>query len=183
MFHVRKVSTSPSTCSTPIERLSTRQTSSILSSVLATCNRGSIFAGTGQYQHTPNEDRLLLLNLSQDFPTCTHTTTSHFETQTLLDCSVPSHDIDSLMDEIKQQSPLSLYTGEMDFVDSSPWQYGFTLKPFSIFCADERVCGVGDGCLYLSVAGEVDVLNVNDVDFIGLSVSSEPYNRQRLFLQ
>lgn len=155
-----------------------------LTEALDICNEGAIFAGTGQYifKNNRGEDRMTVLNFGENFLKDAHGV-SRFDTKALIDGCVDSGDMDSLMDTIKQHSRVPVYTGELDFITTSPWQYGFTLKPFSIFTADERLCVVVDDLVHISVAGSVRAINVADIAFVGLGVSDEPYNEQRLFFR
>merc|ERR1712168_539543 len=106
-----------------------------------------------------------------------------FDTKTLVDGCVPITEVDTYMDDVKKHSLLPVYTGELDFVNSSPWQFGFTLKPFSIFSVDERLCLVNNNTVLTSVQGRTEVINIRDMDFVGLSVSEEPYNNLHLFIR
>ena len=151
------------------------------------CERGSLFAGTGQYYQVPDHECVVLLNFEEDFIASPEATL--FDAHQLLDINVPSKQVDLLKTYIANSSPYPLYRGELDSIDVSQWQYGFIVKPFSIFSGDERVClfvagdeGDAMGTIHTSEHGVVDVLAVSSVEYVGLFVSAEPYNERRLVL-
>jgi len=152
-----------------------------LTTILETFTDGAVFAGAGQY-HPAEEDRIVVLHFGENF--LTNTIVSQFETKTILDGCVPNSDVDLVMDSVKQHSSLPVYNGELDFINSSPWQFGFTLKPFSIFSAEERICLIkNDKTVATNINGRLEVIPLQDIDFVGLAVSDEPYNNQRLFIR
>lgn len=151
-----------------------------ISTVLSTCRSGSIFAGTGQYHESTVEDRILMLNFGENF--LTDPDVSLFDTTPLLDCCVKPSDLDTLLEDVKLHSNLPVYNGEVDFINKSDWQYGFTLKPFSIFSGDERICFIKADQIYTSFEGKTEVIDIKDIEYVGLFVSDEPYNERKLLL-
>jgi len=161
-----------------IENRTVQDASKFLSTILGGCNSGSIFAGTGQYHELKDQDRILMLNFAENF--LADPQVSLFDTTPILDCCVKHADVDTLIEDVKLRSPLPVYNGEVDFINSSSWQYGFTLKPFSIFSGDERICFISENTIHTSIDGHTEIIQISDVDYVGLWVSEEPYNERRL---
>lgn len=158
----------------------TQDAGEFMAKVLEYSKTGAFFAGTGQYYQVKDQDRIVVLNFAEDF--IADTQVNLFDTVTLLDCSLKLTDVDLFMQNIKGVSNLPIYNGEVDFLHTAPWQYGFTLKPFSIFSGDERICFLKDDKIYLSNLGHTEVFDVADVDHVSLWVSDEPYNEKKLVL-
>jgi len=163
-----------------IEKQTIQDASTFLNNMLLSCKGAAIFAGTGQYHEEKEQDRLVMLNFVDDF--LQDSAISVFDSQELLDCCLKDTDVDLLLDNLKSHSKFPVYNGEVDIIDSSPWQYGFTLKPFSIFSQVERILLFNDGKLYINTLGEVQNIPISDVEYVGLWVSEEPYNERRLLL-
>ena len=163
-----------------IEKHTIQDASSFLNNMLLQCKGAAIFAGTGQYHEEKHQDRLVMLNLVDDF--LQDSSINLFDSQELLDCCLRDSDVDLLIDNLKAHSKFPVYNGEVDIVDSSPWQHGFTLKPFSIFTTVERILLFNDNKLYVNTLGDVQNIPIDDIEYVGLWVSDEPYNERRLLL-
>lgn len=163
-----------------VEKHTIQDASTFLNNILLGCKGAAIFAGTGQYYQEKEQDRVVMLNIVDDF--LRDSSISVFESQPLLDCSLKDTDVDLLMDNLKSHSKLPVYNGEVDIIDSCPWQFGFSLKPFSIFTTVERVLLFDDKKLFVNTLGEQNEIPVEDVEYVGLWVSEEPFNERRLFL-
>ena len=152
-----------------------------LADVLKNYKTGCLFAGTGQYfQQQVDHDRVLMLHFAENF--LTDEKLSLFDTSLLIDCCLRYSDVDYFMKNIKTHSNLPVYYGEVDFLESSSWHYGFTLEPFSIFSGDERICFLENDYLFISTYGKPKVYNISDIKYVGLWVSDEPYNERKLLI-
>ena len=163
-----------------IEKHTIQDASSFLNNMLLQCKGAAIFAGIGQYHKEKDQDRLVMLNLVDDF--LQDSSINVFDSQELLDCCLRDSEVDLLMDNLKSYSKFPVYNGEVDIVDSSPWQHGFTLKPFSIFTTVERILLFDNKKLYINTLGDVQSIPVEDIEYVGLWVSEDPYNERRLLL-
>jgi len=151
-----------------------------LTNRLGVCDKGIVFTGTGQYHVLDDLERMLMVNFDDDF--LIDAEVSLFETTQLVDCCTKRSDIGSLREQVKVYSPLPVYCGEMDFINSAYWTYGFTEKPYSIFSKDERICLIDDTCIHTSVDGYSEIIDVKDVAYVGLWVSKKPYHQRMVVL-
>merc|ERR1712025_963691 len=163
-----------------VSNIQVHDSAKFLTSVLSGRERGAIFAGTGQYHDLKEEqERVVLLNIDEEF--LTELEASLFFTTSVLDCYAKNTDV-RLMDAVNSSSHLPVFNGELDFINSSDWEYGYTMEPFSIFSFDERICLISDHLIHISVDGCSDVIQLNEVDSVAIWLSEEPYNIRRLFL-
>lgn len=163
-----------------VENKKIQDASTFIDGVLNECKGSAIFAGIGQYYHEKEQDRVIMLNLVDDF--LNDYKINIFDSQPVLDCCLKDTDVDMFLDNLKTQSKIPVYNGEVDLINGSSWENGFCLKPFSMFTVDERVLLLHEKHIYINTLGEVQAIPVSDVEYIGLWVSEEPYNERRLML-
>lgn len=163
-----------------VENKNIQDATTFINGVLKECNGSAIFAGTGQYFQEKDQDRIIMLNLVDNF--MQDSNISIFDSKPVLDCCLKGADVDLFLDNLKSQSKIPVYNGEVDIINASNWQNGFSLRPFSLFTVDERILLLQDNHIYINTLGEVQAIPTSNVEYIGLWVSEEPYNERRLML-
>lgn len=151
-----------------------------LSNILEDEDEGVILAGTGQYHRLKGKERVLLLNFGDNF--VSDSKSEVFNTKYILECFVRRQDMFLFYNQIKQASRLPVFCGQLDFINSSTWRYGFTFSPFSVFSRGERVLFIKDGLIHICIRGEDNHIRVKDVEYVGLWVSHAPHNERRLII-
>lgn len=158
----------------------TEDASRFLASILRNCRTGCIYSGTGQYYQMQNQDRVVMFQIKEDI--MKNSTITLFDAENLLDCSLNDSDVDLFMDNLRSNAQIPVYNGEVDLINNSPWNYGFSLKPFSIFSQDERLLLLDKELLYISTQGKSDIIDVSEVEYVGVWVSEEPYNEHKFMI-
>ena len=158
----------------------TQDASRFLSKILSNCRAGCIYSGTGQYYQVEKQDRIVMLQIKEDI--MKDNTIALFDAETLLDCSLNDNDVDLFMENLRTNAQIPVYNGEVDLINNSPWNYGFSLKPFTIFSQDERLLLLDKNLLYMSTQGKSDIIDVSEVDYVGVWISEEPYNEQKFMI-
>jgi len=140
---------------------------------------GVMLAGTGQFMLKDNS-RLVVLNFEENF--LTDEEAVYLNPKHLLDVGCHLKHRLKLYQCVCANTNLHVYPGVLDFVNNSYWRFGFTLNPYSMFSIDERLCILKGTDLHTSIRGRQEVVDVEDVEHIGVWVSKFPYNQRRLVL-
>ena len=146
--------------------------------------KADLFIGTGQYYQHKTDDRVIVL--STDFEGDNSHPQSYCE---IIDASLNASEVSSLAQEISlhPSKPL-LYSGELDCVDKSPWNFGYSVHPkFSIFSKQGLVCRLSHSsktaAFRLFTGSLFENVCLSDISYVQLSLSGEPWFERTLELK
>jgi len=143
---------------------------------------GCVLVGYGQQYRDRAVERLLVLDVDGDF--LEEYDANLFESELVFDGLISQQHVDELFDTVTANAERSLYHCEFDFINTSDWRFGMTVKPFSIFSADERLCVIDteEREVYISSDGATEDICIEDITSVYLMVSDEPYTQRTLGL-
>ena len=143
----------------------------------------NLYIGTGQYFDNPKRDRVLVLHSASNFDEFAVSPNENPDfVERILDCSLPSSDIDQFSDELGEIAG-RISSGEINSVNTGNWTHGFVIHDvLKIFSHESLLCKLFGTTLQVLADGKVENFPAQSIESLSVMLSEEPWNEQAVVI-